>query len=169
MQCRGRKKDVHEPGDDDADQAHEQKRAELREVALRRVAVKAHRGEGAGSDEEHPRHTRPGEDQEHHCERQPHQPGVEPEHHLRGARLHPLNPEAHQHDEPERRQDHQPDQRRLRDRLVKAGKGGDIGHDAGQRQPRRHIVVNAKHVLPKAGIDADHGVRRPRRPAGLRT
>ena len=58
-----------------------------------------------------------------------------------------------------------------RDLRVEPGLREHVGDDAGQRQPRRHVVVDAEHILPQADIDvglrcAD---RRPHRPAGLRT
>src|SRR5439155_7750715 len=62
------------------------------------------------------------------------------------------------------------DQRRARQLLVQPGLGEQVRHDAGQRQARGHVVVNAKHVVPQADIDVNLGTdRRPHRPAGLRT
>jgi hypothetical protein len=48
------------------------KRAELRQIALRGVPVKAHRGEGSGGDEKDARDARAGEEQKNSGERQSH-------------------------------------------------------------------------------------------------
>ena len=104
------------------------------------------------------------------AKRQPHDPGEQPEQELRGACLHPLDAEAHHQDEAERRQHDQIDQRRRRNLRIHPGLREHVGHDAGQREPGRHVVVDAEHILPQTDIDVGPDTNhRPHRPAGLRT
>ena len=142
----------------------------MRQVALSRVPVDAHRREGARGDEKHPRDALAGEHEEHRGKRDTHQRRINPVQRLCGTGLHALNAIAEPHDEAERCQHDQPDQRRARERGIKPGLGKDQGDDAGQRQPRRHVVVDAEHIVAQADIDVCLcACRRPHRPAGLRT
>jgi hypothetical protein len=69
--------DVDQAGDDDADQAHEQERAETGQIALRGVAVEAHGAEGRRRDEGHAGDRGSGVDQKDGRQREAEQPGVD--------------------------------------------------------------------------------------------
>ncbi len=158
-------KDVDQARDDDADQAHEHERADGGQVTLGRIAVKAHRAERRRRDEEHTGDRRSGVDQEDRRQRDFEHAGIDEEQRQRGARREPVDAEAHEHDQAERRQDEQPHQRAVEDRLAErreheAGAGlgdgsgeGEPSDQSGQRHAGSHVVVDADHVRAQTRID----------------
>ncbi len=153
LQRAGTQEDIDDAGDDDAEQAHHQERADIGEVALGRIAVEAGRAEHGGGDEEGPRDAGAGEDQEHRCQRQAHDGAEGPEHRLRGTRRHRLDAEREEQHEGEWRQHDDPLQGRLEDRHIeRRRRADDHRDDTGHHKADAHVVVDAQHVLAQAFV-----------------
>ena len=161
---------VDQHRDDDADQAHEQERAEAGEIALRGVAVQAHGAERRRRDEEHPRDRRPGILQEDRRQRQAKQAGIDEEQRQRGADRQLVDAIAHKEHQAEGAEQQNDRQRSAEDGLPERGQPHDLpagdpngiaasrlvgepGNDAGKRHAGAHVVVDANHIRAQPGID----------------
>lgn len=87
-----------------ADQAHEQKGAELRQVTPSGVAIEAHRGESRRADQESARNANTGAGPEDAGEQQPHECRIAPERCPHGGRAHFADAKAQKQYGTERRQ-----------------------------------------------------------------
>ena len=147
-----------------------QERADGGQIALGRVAVKAHRTERRRRDEEHAGDRRSGVDQEDRRQRDSEHAGIDEEQRQRGRCREPVDAEAKKHHQAERRQDEDPHQRAVEDRLTEGGQSGDMSADdldgiaacgligkpsdqSGQRHAGGHVVVDADHVRAQTRID----------------